>query len=102
MVEFIEVTKKFGETTALENISFKVESGEFVFVVGPSGSGKTTLIELILRNYLPTAGTIRIGGIELGDISKRKIPEYRRRIGVVFQDFRLLPDQTVLKMWLWL
>lgn len=91
------MTKKFGETTALENISFKIESGEFVFIVGRSGSGKTTLIELILRNYLPTAGIIRIGGINLNDIPRKKTPEYRRRIGVVFQDYRLLPDQTVFE-----
>lgn len=97
MIEFIEVTKKFGETTALENISFKIESGEFVFIVGRSGSGKTTLMKLILRDYLPTSGNIRIGGLDLNDIPKKKIPEYRRRIGVVFQDFKLLPDQTVFE-----
>lgn len=97
MIDFIEVTKKFGETTALENISFKIESGEFVFIVGRSGSGKTTLIKLILRDYLPTSGAIRIGGINLNDIPRKKTPEYRRRIGVVFQDFKLLPDQTVFE-----
>lgn len=97
MIEFNEVTKKFGETTALENISFKIESGEFVFIVGRSGSGKTTLIKLILRDYLPTSGAIMIGGIGLNEIPKKKIPEYRRRIGVVFQDYRLLPDQTVFE-----
>lgn len=97
MIEFNEVTKKFGETTALENISFKIEAGEFVFVVGHSGSGKTTLIKLILKNYRPTAGAIRVGGVDLSEIPSQKIPEYRRRIGVVFQDYRLLPDQTVFE-----
>jgi len=97
MIEFIEVTKKFGETTALENISFKIDSGEFVFIVGRSGSGKTTLIKLILKDYLPTAGAVMVDGINLNDIPKKKIPDYRRRIGVVFQDFKLLPDQTVFE-----
>lgn len=97
MIEFIEVTKKFGETTALENISFKIDSGEFVFIVGRSGSGKTTLIKLMLKDYLPTAGAVMVDGINLNDIPKKKIPEYRRRVGVVFQDYRLLPDQTVFE-----
>ena len=97
MIEFIEATKKFGETTALENISFKIDSGEFVFIVGRSGSGKTTLIKLILKDYLPTAGAVMVDGINLNDIPKKKIPDYRRRIGVVFQDFKLLPDQTVFE-----
>lgn len=97
MIEFNEVTKKFGEIIALEGVSFKIEPGEFVFIVGRSGAGKTTLIKLILKNYLPTSGTIKIGGVDLGSISKKRIPEYRRKIGVVFQDFKLLPDQTAFE-----
>lgn len=95
MIKFEKVTKKFGDLVALDNVSFKIEPGEFVFFTGSSGSGKTTIIRLILKDYLPTSGVIEVGGVDLQQISKRKLPEYRRKIGVVFQDFKLLLDQTV-------
>jgi len=97
MIKFENVTKEFGEITALDKVNFELKPGEFVFIIGPSGAGKTTLVKLILKDYLPTAGTIKIGGVNLEEIPKRKIPDYRRKIGVVFQDFKLLPDRTVLE-----
>ena len=97
MIKFENVSKKFGEVTALDKVNFELKPGEFVFIIGPSGAGKTTLVKLILKDYLPTAGTIKIGGVNLEEIPKRKIPDYRRKIGVVFQDFKLLPDRTVLE-----
>lgn len=97
MIKFENVSKKFGEITALDKVNFEVEPGEFVFIIGPSGAGKTTLVKLILKDYLPTAGTIKIGGVNLEEIPKRKVSDYRRKIGVVFQDFKLLPDQTVFE-----
>ena len=97
MVKFENVTKKFGEVTALNGVSFVIEPGEFVFVIGPSGAGKSTLVRLILKECLPTEGTIKVKNFNLQELSKKKIPEYRRQIGVVFQDFKLLSDQTVFE-----
>jgi len=97
MVKFENVTKKFGETAALNHASFEIKKGEFVFVIGCSGAGKTTLVKLILREYLPTEGTITVSGLDLQDLRKKEIPDYRKKIGVVFQDFRLLTDRTVFE-----
>lgn len=92
-----KVTKKFGQIIALEDVSFQVEAGEFVFITGPSGAGKTTISRLILREILPTSGTITIDEVDLAKLSSGKIPSLRRKIGVVFQDFKLLSDRTVLE-----
>ncbi len=97
MVKFENVTKKFGETTALNHVSFEIKKGEFVFVIGCSGAGKTTLVKLILREYLPTEGVITVSGLDLQDLRKKEIPDYRKKIGVVFQDFKLLTDRTVFE-----
>jgi len=97
MVKFENVTKKFGETAALNHASFEIKKGEFVFVIGCSGAGKTTLVKLILREYLPTEGTITVSGLDLQDLRKKEIPDYRKKIGVVFQDFKLLTDRTVFE-----
>lgn len=80
---------------AINGISLHIERGEFVFVVGDSGSGKSTLIKLLLKELEPTEGTIRVNGVNLGRMKKRTIPKYRRKIGCVFQDFRLLKDRNV-------
>ena len=80
---------------ALNGISLHINRGEFVFIVGDSGSGKSTLIKLLLRELTPTEGSIRVMGYDLNRIRHRKIPEFRRNIGVVFQDFRLLKDLNV-------
>ena len=97
MVKFENVTKKFGETTALDSVSFEIEKGEFVFVIGCSGAGKSTLVKLILREYLPTEGTVTVDGIDLLDLRRKEIPDYRKKIGFVFQDFKLLIDMTVFE-----
>jgi len=97
MIKFENVTKKFGLITALDDISFEVRKGDFVFLIGPSGAGKTTVIKLILKEFLPTQGKVIVDGEETRRISPKKIPLFRRQIGVVFQDFKLLPDKTVLE-----
>lgn len=80
---------------ALENVTIEVAKGEFVFLVGQSGSGKSTFLRLVLKEERPTAGTIYVAGKELNSLSQWKVPELRRQIGTVFQDFRLLPNKTV-------
>ena len=96
MIELREVTKEYSKgIAALNGISLKIEQGEFVFVVGVSGSGKSTLIRLLMKELEPTSGEIRIMGQDLGSMTHKEIPFYRRKIGVVFQDFRLLKDRNV-------
>ena len=90
------VTKTYpGSVKALDDVSLKVNKGEFVFVVGQSGSGKTTLFRLLLKELEPTSGVIYIHNKNLGALRHRQIPKYRRGVGVVFQDFRLLKDRNV-------
>lgn len=97
MILLDSVTKTYNgdEKPALDNVSLHIEPNEFVFLVGKSGAGKSTLIKMITKEELPNAGKIIIGGIDLDYVKKRHIPDYRRRLGVVFQDFKLLPRRTV-------
>lgn len=96
MIDFDHVTKTYEDgTAALDDITFHIDKGEFVFVVGPSGAGKSTLTRLLMHEELPTSGRITIDGVEVDTLKKRDIPYLRRSIGVVFQDFRLLDDRTV-------
>ena len=99
MILFDTVTKSYPRTTrpALDSVSLEVERGEFVFVVGQSGSGKSTLLRLALKEEVPTSGTILVAGRDLATLPDRKVPQLRREIGVVFQDFRLLPNKTVFQ-----
>jgi cell division transport system ATP-binding protein len=97
MIKFNQVTKKFGKIVALEDVSFEIEPGEFVFITGPSGAGKTTIVRLILKEIIPTSGKIEIDQQDLAKISSKKIPQLRQKIGVVFQDFKLLTDRTVFE-----
>lgn len=96
MIQLEHVRKSFSEgIPALNDVSLHISEGEFVFVVGDSGSGKSTLIKLLLKELEPTSGTITINNINLRKISRRKIPYFRRNVGCVFQDFRLLRDRNV-------
>ncbi|MCR5134264.1 MAG: cell division ATP-binding protein FtsE [Clostridiales bacterium] len=95
MIEFRHVTKAYNDNDALHDVSVKINKGDFVFLVGPSGAGKSTFIKLILKEIDPDAGSIRVKGEEVTTMSNRKIPRHRRNIGIVFQDFRLLPHKTV-------
>lgn len=96
MIHFEKVSKSYQEgIPALNELTLDVDGGEFVFITGPSGSGKSTLIKLILDELRPTSGKIVINGRNLATIRHRSIPLYRRNIGCVFQDFRLLPDRNV-------
>ena len=80
---------------ALDNINLQINDGEFVYIIGPTGSGKSTLIKLLDGEEIPTAGTVSVEGIDVGKLKHRRVPYYRRNIGVVFQDFRLLKDRNV-------
>ena len=96
MIELKEVTKEYSKgIAALNGINLRIEQGEFVFVVGDSGSGKSTLIRLLMKEIEPTSGTIIVNGQNLNRMKHRQIPQYRRGIGVVFQDFRLLKDRNI-------
>ena len=96
MIEFKNVTMEYVKgIAALDRVSVKIEPGEFVFVIGDSGSGKSTFIRLILKELNPTQGTIVVNGKNLNRMKHRHIPRYRRRLGVVFQDFRLLKDRNI-------
>lgn len=96
MIELKNVTKEYTKgNAALNGVSVKIEKGEFVFIVGDSGSGKSTLIRLIMKELEPTEGTIIVNGQNLNRMKHRHIPKYRRGIGVVFQDFRLLKDRNI-------
>lgn len=96
MITLENVSKAYSTgAPALNNVSLKIEAGEFVFVVGDSGSGKSTLIKLLLRELLPTSGKIMVNDINVASLRHKQIPKYRRKLGVVFQDFRLLKDRNV-------
>lgn len=96
MLEFIEVTKMYkNDVCALKDLSFRIEDGEFVFLIGASGAGKTSIIKLLLREIKPTSGEIIVDDLDIVKLKNRKIPYLRRTMGVVFQDFRLLEGKNV-------
>ncbi|EOS56769.1 MULTISPECIES: cell division ATP-binding protein FtsE [unclassified Anaerotruncus] len=96
MIEFINVSKVYKTGThALNNFSIRIDRGEFVFIVGPSGAGKSTFIKLLMREEKPTSGEIYVNGQDLIKLKRRKVPYFRRTLGVVFQDFRLIPNMNV-------
>ncbi len=96
MLKFDSVTKEYKDgTKALEEVSFAVSEGEFLFITGPSGAGKTTLIKLLIREELLTEGEIIFNDLEISSVAPGKLPDLRRQIGVVYQDFKLIPNKTV-------
>lgn len=94
-IVFKNVTKKFGSLVAVDNISFEVDKGEFLFITGPSGAGKTTILKLILAEIYPDSGSILVDGTDVRSYKSSQIPLYRQKIGAVFQDFKVLPERTV-------
>lgn len=95
IITFKNVTKRFGSVVALENVSFEIEKGEFVFLTGPSGAGKTTILKLILGEITPDTGEVNVDHINVKNLDSRDIPYFRQKIGTVFQDFKVLPERTV-------
>ena len=98
MIHFYHVTKKFDRySTALQDVTFHIEKGEFVFLTGSSGAGKSTLLKLILRQILPTEGQVVVNGRNLNAMKRKQLPFFRRDIGMVFQDFKLIERMTVFE-----
>lgn len=98
MIDFKNVTKVYNNNVlALSNLNVHIDQGEFVFLVGPSGAGKSTLIKMLLKEVDPTAGSVMVAGSDLTKLTRREIPYYRRKIGVVFQDFRLIQTLNVFE-----
>ena len=97
MINFDGVSKQYKNSNqpALDGINLNIEQGEFVFLVGQSGSGKSSLLRLLLKEEKPTSGTVTVDGINVAKLPNRKVPAFRRTMGIVFQDFRLLPGKTV-------
>ena len=96
MIDFSSVSKTYPNgTKALNNVDIHIDRGEFVFIIGSSGAGKSTFLKMIMREEVPSSGTIVIDGTNLNTLKPSKIPYYRRKLGIVFQDFRLIPNRTV-------
>ena len=96
MIDFINVSKRYDNgTQALKDVNIHIEQGEFVFVVGSSGAGKSTFLKILMREEVPSSGTVIVNVKTLNDLKKREIPYFRRDLGIVFQDFRLIPNMTV-------
>ncbi len=95
MIQLRAVTKKYKNKYALKNINLDILSGEFVFLVGKSGAGKSTLMKILYKEETPSSGTVIIGGINIANLTSDKVPNLRRCMGIVFQDYKLLPKQTV-------
>lgn len=97
MITFDHVTKKYRTNIGLDDVSVQINKGDFVFLVGPSGAGKSTFIKLILKEIDADEGSIQVGDFKVTELSNREIPQFRRKVGTVFQDFRLLPKKTVFE-----
>lgn len=95
MIQLRSVTKKYKNKYALKNVNLDIGNGEFVFLVGKSGAGKSTLMKILYKEETPSSGTVIIGGLNIANITSDKVPNLRRCMGIVFQDYKLLPKQTV-------
>lgn len=94
MIEFVNVTKKYGDLKALDNISLQIPLGQMLFIVGPSGAGKSTILKLLYREEVPTTGQIFVSNVDVGKLPHSQTPVLRRKMGIVFQDFKLLSSKT--------
>lgn len=94
MIQLINVTKTYNELKALDNVSFEITAGEMVFIVGPSGAGKSTIMRLLYRAEKPTSGQVFVSKVDVSRLPNNQTPILRRRMGIVFQDFKLLPNKT--------
>ena len=90
----MNTTKRYGNTYALRELNLEIEMGEFVFFVGPSGAGKSTIMKLLYREEVASSGTVLVGRVDISQLKPTQVPKLRRRMGIVFQDFKLLPGQT--------
>lgn len=97
MINFQNVSKKYGSSLAIDDISLEIKQGEFVFLVGPSGAGKSSLLRILTKEVLPTSGKVFINNIDITKLQSKDIPSLRRKVGIVFQDFKLLDDRTVFE-----
>lgn len=95
MLEFKNVTKRFGQIIALQDVSFQIEDGEFVLVIGPSGAGKTSILRLVMHEFAPTEGEIYLDDIAIHNLKRGQVPKLRQQVGAVFQDFKLLSTHTI-------
>lgn len=95
MIRLYHVGKTYGDRRALDDVSLSIEKGEFVYVTGPSGAGKSTLLKMLYGAEMPSAGKVMVGGVDLGSLGRDRLHQLRRNLGVVFQDFKLLPRRTV-------
>lgn len=97
MINFQAVSKKYNSLEALADITLEIPDSEFIFLVGPSGAGKSTLLKLIIREELPSTGRVFVGDMEVNRLSSSQVPHLRRKVGTIFQDFKLLPQRTVFE-----
>jgi len=94
---FKNVSKSYGSLAALDEVSFEIKKGEFVFITGPSGAGKTTILKLILGQTSPSKGEVKVDGLNISNLNDKNLPSYRQKIGMIFQDFKVLPERTVFE-----
>jgi len=95
MIRAYHVTKRYGDVHALRDVTVKLGKGEFCYVTGPSGAGKTTMLKMLYGSVTPTEGKLLVGGVDISKLSRRRLPYLRRNIGIVFQDFKLIPSRTL-------
>ena len=95
MIRAYHVTKRYGDVHALRDVTVKLGKGEFCYVTGPSGAGKTTMLKMLYGSVIPTDGKLLVGGVDISKLSRRRLPYLRRNIGIVFQDFKLIPSRTL-------
>ena len=95
MIRAYHVTKRYGDVHALRDVTVKLGKGEFCYVTGPSGAGKTTMLKMLYGSVTPSEGKLLVGGVDISKLSRRRLPYLRRNIGIVFQDFKLIPSRTL-------